>query len=273
VKSAPAEQGFAFGKNWSSFLEVVSAERIAEAEKSLTDMLETDNLAGKSFLDIGSGSGLFSLAAMRLGAAHVHSFDFDPASVTTTLALREQHFPSDSRWRVESGDVIDRAYMAGLDAFDVVYAWGVLHHTGDMMTGLANVASAVGTGGQLFVAIYNDQGRRSRVWRRIKHLYNRLPARLRPAYVIAVTMPGEVRALVRAIFSGAPRRYIELWTRYEEARGMSRWHDMVDWVGGYPFEVAQPEEIFGFYRERGFEMTRLVTRDRGCNEFVFRRAR
>src|SRR5262245_47233957 len=72
---------FEFGKNWTRFLAVLDDERIDEACKSLRRMLGVDTLARRSFLDIGCGSGLFSLAAMRLGAARVVSFDFDPHSV------------------------------------------------------------------------------------------------------------------------------------------------------------------------------------------------
>ena len=71
---------FEFGKNWSQFLSHLNDSRIAEAEQSLRNMLEVDDLCGKRFLDIGSGSGLFSLAARRLGAS-VYSFDYDPRSV------------------------------------------------------------------------------------------------------------------------------------------------------------------------------------------------
>ena len=73
---------------------------------------------------------------------------------------------------------------------------------------------------------------------------------------------------------GRPQDYIRSWTQYKATRGMSRWHDLLDWVGGYPFEVARPEEIFQFYSERGFQLERLRTcgDGLGCNEFVMRRA-
>jgi hypothetical protein len=68
-----------------------------------------------------------------------------------------------------------------------------------------------------------------------------------------------------------PSEYARRWTRYDENRGMSRWHDIVDWVGGHPYEVAKPEEIFDFYRERGFNLTKMKCGGvgLGCNEFVF----
>jgi 2-polyprenyl-3-methyl-5-hydroxy-6-metoxy-1,4-benzoquinol methylase len=170
---------FEFGKNWSRFLAVVDEARIREAESSLRDMLGVDDLVGRTFLDVGSGSGLFSLAASRLGAARVHSFDYDPASVACTLELRRRHGPAATEWSAERGSALDTAYLRSLGRFDVVYAWGVLHHTGDMWTAIANTADAVADGGRLFISIYNDQGARSRAWRAIKRAYNALPTPLR----------------------------------------------------------------------------------------------
>jgi 2-polyprenyl-3-methyl-5-hydroxy-6-metoxy-1,4-benzoquinol methylase len=122
---------FQFGDNWASFLSTLSDERIELAKQSLLRVLDIDDLEGRRFLDIGSGSGLFSLAARQLGAT-VHSFDFDPESVRCTEELRRRYFPQDDAWVVESGSALDENYMTALGEFDVVYSWGVLHHTGDM---------------------------------------------------------------------------------------------------------------------------------------------
>jgi 2-polyprenyl-3-methyl-5-hydroxy-6-metoxy-1,4-benzoquinol methylase len=140
---------FSFGKNWTRFLTVLDDERISEAEKSLKTMLNVDDLIGKSFLDIGSGSGLFSLAAHRLGA-RVHSFDYDPQSVACTAELKCRYFPDDPEWVVEQGDAISQEYMSQLDRFDVVYSWGVLHHTGAMWLGIENAIQRVAGGGGNF---------------------------------------------------------------------------------------------------------------------------
>src|SRR5215203_350579 len=148
---------FEFGKNWASFLEVLDGDRIDRAIDSLRQMLEVDDLQQKSFLDIGSGSGLFSLAAKRLGA-RVFSFDYDPESVACTRELRRRYYPDDENWTVEQGSALDENYVRSLGVFDVVYSWGVLHHTGDMWLGLHNASLAVGNNGFLFVAIYNDTG-------------------------------------------------------------------------------------------------------------------
>lgn len=271
---APAEPTrFAFGENWTRFLTVVDDERIAEAERSLDEMLGRDALQGRSWLDIGSGSGLFSLAAARLGAARLHSFDVDAASVACTRELRDRFGPGPDRWTVEPGSALDPGYLERLGRFDVVYSWGVLHHTGDLWSTFDNAAGAVAPGGLLFVALYNDQGTRSRIWSAIKRLYNRLPTPLRVPYAVAVMAPRELLSLAAHSVRLRPDRYVRGWTHYKSARGMSRWHDLLDWVGGYPFEVATPDVVLERARGHGLVLERLVTRQGlGCNEFVFRRA-
>jgi 2-polyprenyl-6-hydroxyphenyl methylase/3-demethylubiquinone-9 3-methyltransferase len=262
-----AEQ-FEFGKNWSRFLRTLDPQRIEQAKQSLRAMLGMESLAGKSFLDVGSGSGLFSLAARQLGAS-VHSFDGDPESVFCTDWLRRRYCPGDQEWTVERASVLDAGYLGRLGRFDVVYAWGVLHHTGDLWRALGNVLALVADGGLLAISIYNDQGRRSRAWRRVKAAYNRLPRPLR-AFILppcAVRLWGPT--MLRDLFRLHPLR---TWRTYGQERGMSPWHDIVDWVGGYPFEVARPEQVLDFCRNRGFELVKLKTcgGGHGCNEYVFR---
>lgn len=252
---------FAFGENWLRFLTDLDDNRIRKAEQSLCNILKVQNLQGKRFLDIGSGSGLFGLAARRLGAT-VHSFDYDPQSVACTNELKRRYFPDDPHWNVEQGSALDEKYISGLGRFDVVYSWGVLHHTGKMLNAFHNVIPSVATDGQLFIAIYNDQGLTSKYWSLVKRVYNKnIIARY---FLVAIHTPYlfGMRWLVRALTG-----------RLSLERGMSLWHDMIDWLGGYPFEVAKPEAIFRFFQDRGFTLEELKTCGgrMGCNEFVFRR--
>ncbi len=260
---------FEFGENWARFLEHLDERRITGAEKSLCAMLGVDTLAGRTFLDAGSGSGLFSLAAYRLGA-RVHSFDFDPQSVACTRQLHDRYVQPEREWIVEQASVLDAEYLGRLGLFDVVYSWGVLHHTGSMWNALANVAPLVKPDGLLFVAIYNDQGTRSRRWTAVKRLYNKTPRGFRWAVLWPTLLVAWGPRMLKDLLLLRPFRQ---WREYGRDRGMSAWRDHVDWVGGYPFEVARPEQIFQFYRERGFEMTNLETAGGtvGCNQFVFRR--
>jgi 2-polyprenyl-6-hydroxyphenyl methylase/3-demethylubiquinone-9 3-methyltransferase len=262
---------FEFGRNWRHFLRVIDEPRIRRAEQALVSMLRQPSLANLSFLDIGCGSGLSSLAARRLGA-RVHSFDFDPDSAWCTEELRRRYFPGDAGWTVERGSVLDDSYMRSLGTFDIVYSWGVLHHTGHMWDAVAAASNAVAPDGKLFLALYNDLGSRSRRWRAIKHTYNALPRALRPWFVALAIAPQEFKNFVRPLVKGRPFEYLRSWTRYDE-RGMSRWRDAVDWVGGYPYEVATPEQVFDFCTARGFALTALKCGGvgLGCNEFVFDR--
>ncbi len=264
---------FEFGKNWSRFLSLLDDTRIAEAEASLKSMLEVSDLQGKSFVDVGSGSGLFSLAARRLGA-RVHSLDFDPNSVACTKELRSRYFPNDNQWRVEEASVLDESYLSSLGKFDVVYSWGVLHHTGQMWRALRNVEPLVAPNGKLLIALYNDTGTQSARWTWIKSTYNKLPKFLRVPFTLVVIAPGEAKDLARALFHLNPGEYVRNWTEYNQRRGMSRWRDHIDWVGGYPYEVSTPDEIFDFYRQHGFSLTKLQCGrvGLGCNQFVFQRS-
>ncbi|SFL46634.1 2-polyprenyl-6-hydroxyphenyl methylase / 3-demethylubiquinone-9 3-methyltransferase [Desulfomicrobium norvegicum] len=259
---------FEFGANWKRFLFILNEERILEAERSLKTMLEVDNLHGKKFLDVGSGSGLFSLAARRLGA-QVHSFDYDPQSVACTKELKRRYFPGDAAWLIEEASVLDSEYLSRLGQYDVVYSWGVLHHTGAMWEALASIAPLVCNGGTLFVSIYNDQGSPTKRWKILKRLYNRYPWMRKPLATYTLLRQWTL-TVFKDSMGGNP---LKSWQNYKRSRGMSAWHDVVDWIGGYPFEVAKPEEVFHFFRDLGFTLRRLKTcaGGLGCNEFVFRK--
>ncbi|HUK18797.1 MAG TPA: methyltransferase [Bryobacteraceae bacterium] len=260
---------FTFGKNWRLFLSVIDEDRIQAAQDSLCRMLDVADLRDRRFLDIGCGSGLSSLAARRLGA-RVYSFDYDAESVACARELQQRYCANDPAWRIEEGSVLDAGYLAGLGCFDVVYAWGVLHHTGAMWQALESAGGLVAHGGRLFIAIYNDQGKISERWRAIKRTYNRLPRGLR----FVVTVPVLVHLYWRRTLRDFLRlRPFETWRKEGEERGMSAWRDLIDWVGGYPFEVAKPEAVIDFCLRRGFTLTRLTTcgGSLGCNEFVFTR--
>ncbi len=265
------QERFAFGDNWQAFLKNIDAARIEQAVDSLVDRLGVDSLEGTTFLDLGSGSGLFSLAAHRLGA-EVTSVDLDQQSVACTAQLKQRFGSHDGpRWTIQQGSVLDDAMMESLAQFDVVYSWGVLHHTGQMEHAIRLASQRVADGGKFFIAIYNDQGGGSRRWLKIKKTYHTLPSVLRPLWVIAVAGIYESKfALVRALQGRNPLPFA-LWRAKRLDRGMSAWHDWVDWIGGLPFEVATPEAVVVPLREKGFVLDQLKTVrcGWGCNEYVF----
>ena len=253
------EVRFEFGKNWSKFSDRVTDSHIDGSTNKLKDLIKKDNLSGKSFIDVGSGSGLHSLAARKLGA-QVYSFDYDLQSVQCTKEFKNKYFKEDPLWTVTQGSILDKGYIESLGQFDIVYSWGVLHHTGDMQRAFENIIKLVKPGGKLVIAIYNDQGFLSDYWKVMKKLYcqNKVAKKLLPIaywpYFVAF------RKTLR-------------WLRGQSAyeRGMDFWHDLLDWLGGYPFEVASATEIHNTFEKLGFKLIHenLVGTRNGCNEFLF----
>ena len=263
---------FPFGENWERFLNVLNEQRIRQAVDSLQAKLGVDQLRDKSFLDIGCGSGLFSLAAKRLGAK-VLSFDYDPQSVACTKELKRRYFENTNDWEIQAGSVLDINYLRSLGKFDIVYSWGTLHHTGDMWAALANIDVNVAENGTLFLALYNDQGGALKRWHTIKRMYNHLPKFLKLPFAVLIYLPLELEWFLINLVRGRPQAYFANIFSYSKNRGMSWWHDKIDWIGGYPFEVSKPEQIFDFYKKLGYSLEVLKTNGGAldCNEYVFQR--
>lgn len=265
------ERLFAFGKNWQNFLKSVNQERINIAKSSLTDFLQMDNLAEKRFLDIGCGSGLFSYAAFLLGAKEIVSFDIDPFSVKCCQYFYDQA-KRPAHWKILTGSVLNKNFISKLGQFDIVYSWGVLHHTGDMWRAIKNSSQLVKEGGHYYIAIYNKVYRplSSEAWLKIKKIYNRLPkigkAFLDLSYIA-------VFFILRVIKLQNPVQYIR---NYRSFRGMNFFTDVRDWLGGYPYEFATKDEIVSYMQTNSPDL-RLKkikeTNSIGNNWFLFQHRR
>ncbi len=261
---------FSFGKNWQIFLRTLNSEKIEEAEKSLVDFLGgRKSIEGKTFVDVGCGSGLFSLAAYRLGASQVLSVDIDEFSLACAKHLRKQEL-SPNNWAIQKGSALDKEFLGSLGTFDIVYSWGVLHHTGDMYRALENTASLATENSLLYIALYNESQHflegTSKFWVRAKMVYNKSNTLLKKIFEGVYT--SYYVAGLLAHFKN-PIRYIK---NYQSLRGMNFYTDIKDWLGGYPYEYSTPEQIINFFLERNFEHEKTVkARSLGCNEFLFRK--
>jgi 2-polyprenyl-6-hydroxyphenyl methylase/3-demethylubiquinone-9 3-methyltransferase len=262
------ETHFEFGENWKSYAKTVDRRRIDSAVEGVRKLFP-GGLADKSFLDIGCGSGLHSLAALSLGAASVTAIDIDENSVATTQGLLTK-YASGGKWTAEVASIFN-ASPDMLGKFDVVYSWGVLHHTGDMWRAIQHATNFVSSGGQFAVAIYSATHYDS-MWKAEKRFYSRAS---RPTQWI-------IRQIYMAAYfarlTQLGRNPISYVRKYSEMRGMNFSHDAHDWLGGYPYESASAAELhdricrMGFSEERSFRLPRSRGLfGSGCHEFVFRK--
>lgn len=253
---------FRFGQNWKDYaLNALDERKQAQAQQALAALLQQDDLSGQTFMDIGCGSGLHAVSAALLGADEVYALDADADCIEVTQHTISR-FARDSRCiHVQQASVLDRSAMAALPQTDIAYSWGVLHHTGRMYEAIKVASERVKPGGLYVIAIYNKHVT-SPVWRVIKRLYNRAP--------------NIVRRLMYVFFYGVI--YVAKWAATRQnplnkERGMDFGYDVVDWIGGYPYEYASIDEIVRYVTDLGFQVERVIPAQvgTGCNEFVFRK--
>jgi len=252
------ENHFSFGENWRSFSEILDESRIREAEASLLGLIPHYEITGRSFLDIGCGSGLFAIAAARLGAEQVIGLDVDPDSILASRQNNQRWLP-ERPMRFEQLSVLNDEGMAQLPLVDIGYAWGSLHHTGNMKKAIHNAAQKVKPGGLLIIAIYNRHIT-SPLWLVIKRFYNSLGFNGRK-FMVTVMTP--VIALAKFLATGK--------NPFQPRRGMDMKHNVVDWIGGYPYEYGSIAEISSILEGEGFKARKTIPANvpTGCNEFIF----
>lgn len=263
------ETRFAFGKNWRSFVdEHFDQSRVDVSKQHMLAFMGLDSLEGKTFLDIGCGSGLHSLAAFQSGAKRILSFDYDSDSVATTQALH-RFAGSPAHWTVQQGSALDATFMAGLPEFDIVYSWGVLHHTGDVWGALRLALGAVRPGANAYIALYSSDMHKEpppEYWLTVKKNYvsaSWLKQRwMELAYVWRFQMGRRVWRLF-TVWNNA--------REYKKSRGMSFYHDIKDWLGGWPMEFCYDADVVTVaQKEFGFDVVRMDT-GQANTEFLFHR--
>ncbi|HAZ10410.1 MAG TPA: class I SAM-dependent methyltransferase [Candidatus Omnitrophica bacterium] len=253
---------FEFGKNWQKYINKSGKKNVDEAIFSLKEFLGHDDLKDKSFLDIGCGSGLFSLAANLLGAT-VCSFDYDYNSTICARSLMTKYSKrlDKDKCTILQGDVLDGNFCKKLGVFDIVYAWGILHHTGNMWKAINNSCCFVKRSGFLVVAIYSKSFT-SPIWKVIKYIYNISPCIVKKMLVYFFT---PLIYIAKYLVTGR--------NPLEKERGMDFFIDVIDWLGGYPYEYATSDEIIHYIKKRGFEILKIKKGKTpiACNEFLFQK--
>ncbi|MCP4051110.1 MAG: class I SAM-dependent methyltransferase [bacterium] len=268
---------FEFGQNWKKyFLNYYLQNKSVpeEAAKSLNKYWSKEKLKNKSFIDIGCGSGIFSLAAIKSNCLEVLSFDYDKDSVDCCKKCKKLYGSSEN-WKIEQGDILDDSYVKSLGQFDFVYAWGVLHHTGNMWKAIDNASKLVASNGELFIAIYNHaKGKKSsEYWLKVKKRFNYSSTYIKKYMIYKAFTLKAIHVLLSSIKH--MKNPIKEWKSVTRQRkGMSFFFNLVDWLGGYPYEYASFESLFRFVHERGFNLTDCsISYGHGCHELVFKKSR
>jgi len=263
---------FKFGSNWKKYSKQIGDHQLKICTTELVDWLGAD-LQDKSFLDIGCGSGIHSMAATSLGA-NVFSFDYDIDSVECTRSIKDQFSKGKTDWNIEQGSVLDETYMSSIGKFDIVYSWGVLHHTGEMWKAISNSILTVKDGGRFFIAIYNKQAWKSKFWWYIKSIYNMLPNGINKIYGMSLGLFFSFINILKYTLLLQPMKAIRPLMNYKKNRGMSFYHDIIDWMGGFPYEYATYQELNNFFEEKGFKLVKgTEATSLGCHQMVFQKVK
>lgn len=261
-------QQFDFGENWVDFSNAVSSESFNQARQQFLELTGEVINEDKSFLDVGFGQG-FNLLSATVQGMDVVGCDINP-KCAEALKINVEHFGLDGaneKVHIHIGSILDDSTISLLaddtlsdnGQFDIVHSWGVLHHTGNMNKAIDNAVSLVKPGGHFVVALYNKHWT-SPIWTGIKWFYCHVPSFIQKAMVH--TLYGVIWLAKLVVTRKNP---------FKMQRGMNFYHDVVDWVGGYPYEYASQKEVVEMLKMHGMSLEKVIPAEvpTGCNQFVF----
>ena len=256
---------FKFGENWKNFSNLIDNNRLKEAVTSLKKLTNKKSLNNLSFLDIGCGSGLSSLAAIQLNCKKIYAIDQDEQSIKTTKKVLQK-----SRFKKVKVEKKDLFTLNEKEKFDIVYSWGVLHHTGNMLEAIKKSTKMVSKNGILILALYKKT-KLCNLWKIEKYIYKSSPK------VIQNFIKNLFIFLFKLAMILKRKNFSNYINDYKTKRGMDFYHDVHDWLGGYPYESISFEEIskimdkFGYKMIRSFQVKKQIGFfGTGCDEYVFK---
>ena len=268
-----SEGKFSFGINWTDFAKNKVDENIVSTHVNdalghllrMPGFLSAKPLEGKRVIDIGCGSGLSSLSFYENGCRDITSFDVNEDSIKATNIIKERFCNDESnlKWSIKEGSILDENLVSDLrsqEKYDLVYSWGVLHHTGDMRKAIDNTLSLCQSGSILWMALYIkvDQPDGEEIYQ------NDLKLKIKFNEASEETKKEMIVSRLKKVFGNNPAT----WTRPYDNRGMTPINDVTDWLGGYPYEVARAKDIKRLLEANGFSEIEVLNENRASGTNV-----
>lgn len=241
-----------------SFYDVVWTEYIPEydaSEKHWLLFFTPDEVKGKSVLDSGCGTGIFSIIFAKNGAGQVTGIDISPGSLGTAEGLKQKFGLSNARF--EQQDMLHLPYPDA--CFDIVWAWGTVHHTTDPLGAIDGLIRVLKPGGSILLAIYK------------KTKVTWIHEAIRKTLVRTPRRSWNALAKIMAFF-GTPI----VWTfkRREKARQGETLSELIlDWYFVPIRHYYKPDEIRTFLEGKGFKIENYLAhsgRFNSSSNFIFK---
>jgi 2-polyprenyl-6-hydroxyphenyl methylase/3-demethylubiquinone-9 3-methyltransferase len=278
-KSTNFTERFDFGENWKNYnKKYLTEDKIRQANEAFIKFTEIQTLKELTVVDIGCGSGIHSLNFSRMNPKLLLSFDYDYKSVEATNYLKEVH--KNKNWDVKQGSILDEKFLLRMPQFDLVYAWGVLHHTGNVWLAIKNSCDLVSEGGILYLALYSSDvkmlNRESTYWLKVKKKYNQsgfIVKRLIELSFISreksLSALNFLRVLIKSLVSRQKNK-TKFFSRQKRYRGMSYLIDVRDWLGGWPMEYVSDDAVIELISSKNFVLKK-IKKGEACTEFLFKK--
>lgn len=176
--AASCGEVYATGSTRREGLEQQAAARYA-LEPFIADFADFPSAKGRDVLEIGVGMGADHLEWANARPRSLHGIDLTPRAVETA-SERLRLFGHEPHIRVADAEQLP----FDDESFDVVYSWGVLHHSPDTARAVGEVHRVLRKGGRAVVMVYHKHSivgwvlwiryalLRGRPWRSLRYIYS-----------------------------------------------------------------------------------------------------
>ena len=225
------------------FYDVVWTEYLPEYNASETHwkiFYSPQDIEGKSVLDAGCGTGIFSIIFARNGAASVLGIDISEGSLETAKALKTKFDLENASFQKQ--DMLDLPFAD--ESFDIVWAWGTVHHTTDPFKAMSELIRVLRAEGSILLAVYTRT--------RVTFLHEIIRKAL-------VRTPRKTWKALSKILALVLSPVVYFFKKREKSRKGEKLEELImDWYFVPIRHYYYPEEIKVFLEEQGFTIEKYL---------------